>query len=149
VLFLHDGSWRALDKRDHSFVAPLFVEAGVPLAHINYDVGPRVTLDEIVDERRAAVLDGAHHAADLGAAARRLCLVGHAAGAPLVARMLAQDWAAAGLPADTITGVVARSGIDEPEVVLRLTVNTEMGLTAVMAARHDDLRQPPQSQCRY
>jgi arylformamidase len=63
--------------------------------------------------------------------------------------MLAQDWAVAGLPADTITGVVVRSGIDEPEVVLRLTVNTEMGLTAVMAARHDGLRQPPQSQCRY
>jgi hypothetical protein len=31
-------------------------------------------------------------------------LVGHAAGAHLVARMLAQDWAAAGLPTDTITG---------------------------------------------
>ena len=141
VLFLHGGYWRALDKRDHSFVAPLFVEAGVPLANINYDLCPSITLDEIVDEIREAVLYCAHHAA-----ARRLCLVGHSAGAHLVARMLAQDWAAAGLPADTITGVVALSGIYEPEVVLRLAVNAEIGLTAAMAARHDGLRQPPQCQ---
>ena len=146
VLFLHGGYWRALDKRDHSFVAPLFVEAGVPLANINYDLCPSITLDEIVDEIREAVLYCAHHAADFGAAARRLCLVGHSAGAHLVARMLAQDWAAAGLPADTITGVVALSGIYEPEVVLRLAVNAEIGLTAAMAARHEGLRQPPQCQ---
>jgi len=146
VLFLHGGYWRALDKCDHSFVAPLFVEAGVPLANINYDLCPSVTLDEIVDEIREAVLYCAHHAADFGAAARRLCLVGHSAGAHLVARMLAQDWAAAGLPADTITGAVALSGIYEPEVVLRLAVNAEIGLTAAMAARHDGLRQPPQCQ---
>jgi arylformamidase len=60
--------------------------------------------------------------------------------------MLAQDWAAAGLPADTITGVVALSSIYESEVVLRLAVNAEIGLTAAMAARHDGLRQPLQRQ---
>jgi arylformamidase len=118
----------------------------VPLANLNYDLCPSVTLDDIVDEIREAVLYCAHHAADFGAAARRLCLVGHSAGAHLVARMLAQDWAAAGLPANTITGAVALSGIYEPEVVLRLAVNTEIGLTAAMAARHDGLRRPPQSQ---
>ena len=54
--------------------------------------------------------------------------------------MLAQDWAAAGLPTDTVTGAVVLSGIYEPEVVLRLAVNAEIGLTAAMAARHDGLR---------
>src|SRR5215831_6223390 len=107
---------------------------------------PSVTLDEIVDEIREAVLYCAHHAADFGAAARLLCLVGHSAGAHLVARMLAQDWAAAGLPTNTITGAVALSGIYEPEVVLRLAANTEIGLTAAIAARHDCLRHPPQRQ---
>jgi len=52
VLFLHGGYWRALDKRDHSFVAPLFVEAGVTLVNVNYDVCPSVTLDEIVYVQR-------------------------------------------------------------------------------------------------
>ena len=144
VLFFHGGYWRVLDKRDHSFVAPLFVEAGMTLANVNYDLCPGVTLAEIVDEIREAVLYFTHHATDVGADAQHLFLVGHSAGAHLVARMLAQDWAAAGLPADTITGAVALSGLYEPEVVLRLAVNAEMGLTAAMAARHDCLRQPPQ-----
>ncbi len=146
VLFLHGGYWRALDKRDHSFVAPLFVEAGVTLANVNYDLCPGVTLDEIVDDICEAVRYFAHHAPDYGADAQRLFLVGHSAGAHLVARMLAQDWAAAGLPADTITGAVVLSGIYEPEVVRHLAVNAEIGLTAAMAARHDCLRQPPTRQ---
>jgi len=146
VLFLHGGYWRALDKRDHSFVAPLFVEAGVTLANINYDLCPGVTLDGIVDEICEAVRSFAHHATDVGADAQRLFLVGHSAGAHLVARMLAQDWAATGLPADTITGAVALSGIYEPEVVRHLAVNAEIGLAVAMAARHDCLRQPPTRQ---
>jgi arylformamidase len=146
VLFLHGGYWRALDKRDHSFVASLFVEAGVTLANANYDLCPSVTLDEIVDEIREAVLYFVHHAMDVGADAQRLFLVGHSAGAHLVARMLAQDWTAAGLPAETISGAVVLSGIYEPEVVLHLTVNAEIRLTPAMAARHDCLRLPPQRQ---
>ncbi len=146
VLFLPGGYWRALDKRDHSFVAPLFVEAGVTLANVNYDLCPGVTLDESVDEIREAVLSFAYHATDVGADAQRLFLVGHAAGAHLVARMLAQDWAAAGLSADTICGAVVLSGFYEPEVVLRLAVNAEIRLTPAMADRHDCLRHPPQRQ---
>jgi arylformamidase len=146
VLFLHGGYWRALDKRDHSFVAPLFIEAGVTLANVNYDLCPGVTLDEIVDDIREAVLYFAHHATDVGADAQRLFLVGHSAGAHLVARMLVQDWTAAGLLADTISGAVVLSGLYEPEVVLRLAVNAEIGLTPAMADRHDCLRQPPQRQ---
>ena len=148
VLFLHGGYWRALDKRDHSFVALLFVEAGVTLANVNYALCPAVTLDEIVGDIREAVRYFAHHAADYGADAQRLFLVGHSAGAHLVARMLAQDWVAAGLPADTITGAVALSGIYEPEVVRHLTVNAEIGLTAAIAARHDCLRTPRSAPCR-
>jgi arylformamidase len=105
-----------------------------------------VTLDEIVDEIREAVLYFVHHATDVGADAQRLFLVGHSAGAHLVARMLAQDWTAAGLPAETISGAVVLSGIYEPEVVLHLTVNAEIRLTPAMAARHDCLRLPPQRQ---
>jgi arylformamidase len=85
--------------------------AGVTLANVNYDLCPGVALDEIVDEVREAVLYFAHHAADVGTDAQRLFLIGHSAGAHLVARMLAQPGSAAGLPADVITGAVALSGI--------------------------------------
>jgi hypothetical protein len=58
-------------------------------------------------------------------------------------RLLAQDWVAAGLPADVIHGAVVLSGIYEPEVVMRLSVNAEVRLPAAMARRHDCLLQPP------
>ena len=33
LVFIHGGWWRALDKADHSFVAPAFVDEGVTLGH--------------------------------------------------------------------------------------------------------------------
>jgi len=32
MMFIHGGYWRALDKRDFSFLAPAWVDAGVSLA---------------------------------------------------------------------------------------------------------------------
>ena len=142
VLFIHGGYWRALDKRDHSFVAPLFVTAGAPLVNVNYPLCPAVTLDEIVSAMCLAVRYFVQYAPSVGAEAR-LFLIGHSAGAHLVARLLAQDWAAVGLPADVISGAVMISGIYEPEVVLRLSVNADIRLSAPMGRRQDCLRQPP------
>ena len=51
LLFIHGGYWRALDKADHSFVAPLFVDAGLAVAVINYDLCPDVTIATIVEQR--------------------------------------------------------------------------------------------------
>src|SRR5690606_23067914 len=48
MLFIHGGYWRALDKKDFSFLAPTWVDAGVSLAVVNYDVCPAVTIEEIV-----------------------------------------------------------------------------------------------------
>lgn len=142
VLFIHGGYWRGSDKRDYSFVAPLFVETGATLANVNYALCPDVTLDEIVSNMCQAVRYFTQHATALGAAAR-LFLVGHSAGAHLIARLLAQDWAAAGLPAEVIEGAVLLSGIYEPEVVLHLSVNADVRLSAAMAQRQDCLCQPP------
>jgi len=37
LLFIHGGYWRALDKDDHSFIAPSFVAEGIGVAVVNYD----------------------------------------------------------------------------------------------------------------
>ena len=55
LLFIHGGYWRAFDKDDHSFVAPVFVDAGVGVAVINYDLCPDVSIAHIVEECRQAV----------------------------------------------------------------------------------------------
>src|SRR6185436_15601846 len=48
MMFIHGGYWRSLGKSDFSFLAPAWVDAGVSLAVVNYDLCPGVTVDEIV-----------------------------------------------------------------------------------------------------
>ena len=48
MMFIHGGYWRSRDKQDFSFLAPAWVDAGVSLAVVNYDLCPAVTVEEIV-----------------------------------------------------------------------------------------------------
>ena len=48
VVFIHGGYWRSLDKSDHSFIAPSFVEAGACVVVPNYALCPDVTIPQIV-----------------------------------------------------------------------------------------------------
>ena len=48
LVYLHGGYWRALDKRDQSFVAPPFVEAGAMVVLPDYSLCPAVTIEHIV-----------------------------------------------------------------------------------------------------
>ena len=73
-LYIHGGYWRALSKEDYSFVAGPFVEQGIAVAVMEYDLCPQVSIATIVDECRRAVLwlarDGAE-ARSGGPAGRR------------------------------------------------------------------------------
>jgi len=42
LVYVHGGYWRALDKRDQSFVAPPFVAAGAMVVLPNYALCPAV-----------------------------------------------------------------------------------------------------------
>ena len=44
LVFLHGGYWRALDKSDFSFVAPVFTQAGAMVVVPNYALCPTVTV---------------------------------------------------------------------------------------------------------
>ena len=148
VVFIHGGYWRGLDKSDHSFVVPTFTEAGVVLANVNYDLCPSVTLDTMVEEIERAVLYCHGNAREWGADPARLFLVGHSAGAHLAASMLINDWSRHDLPAGPIRGLVGLTGIYEPEVILRVSVNEEARVAPEVAARHDCLARPPRGNAR-
>ena len=45
MMFIHGGYWRSLDKKDFSFLAPAWVDAGVSLAVVNYDLCPKVSME--------------------------------------------------------------------------------------------------------
>lgn len=135
VLFVHGGYWRALDKSDHSFVAPALLDAGAIVANVNYDLCPTVTLDEIVDEIANAVSFCRAHASGWGADPDAMILFGHSAGAHLVARVLQRDWPADQSPADSIRGAALVTGIYEPEVILGVTPNEDAQISRESALR--------------
>jgi len=112
VLFLHGGSWSALTSAEHGFIAPGLVGRGATVVVPTYALCPDVTIDEIVRQARAAVAWTFREVARYGADPSRIAIVGHSAGAHLVARVLETDWEADyGLPASTVRGACAISGM--------------------------------------
>ncbi|MEY4727258.1 MAG: hypothetical protein RLZ36_1885, partial [Pseudomonadota bacterium] len=47
LVFIHGGYWRALDKADHSFIAPAFTAQGAHVVVPNYALCPAVSVSHI------------------------------------------------------------------------------------------------------
>jgi arylformamidase len=113
MMFIHGGYWRSLDKSDFSFLAPAWVDAGVTLAVVNYDLCPKVKMDEIVRQMLRASrwlwLNGEKYGIDRD----RLYVCGHSAGGHLTAMLMCALWPQldARLPKDLWKGGLAISGI--------------------------------------
>lgn len=117
LVFIHGGYWRAMDKADHSFLAPAFNEAGVTVVIPNYDLCPRVTIPEITTQLVRALAWTWHHIGAHGGDPRRISVAGHSAGGHLAAMMLACYWqqADASLPSDLVTHALSISGLYDLE----------------------------------
>lgn len=128
LLFIHGGYWRALDKDDHSFIAPPFVAEGIGVAVLNYDLCPEVSVAHIVDECRQAVDWLAREGATHGVPAKRMIVGGHSAGGHLTAMMFATDWKARGSPDDPVLGGVSISGVFDLAPLVDVSFNADLGL---------------------
>jgi len=117
LVYIHGGYWRALDKRDASFIAPPFVAAGALVVVPNYALCPGSSIDEIVRQQRAALAWVWRHAAGHGGDPGRIVVAGHSAGGHLAAMMLATDWPTfdPALPAALVKGALSLSGVFELE----------------------------------
>jgi arylformamidase len=133
LMFIHGGYWRALDKSDHSFVAPPMVARDIAVAVINYDLCPQVDIARIVDECREAVVWLRREGPRYGFRIEPLVVAGHSAGGHLTAMLVATDWQARGLPADTIRGAVAISGVFDLEPLVKASFNVDLQLDAAHA----------------
>ena len=92
MMFIHGGFWRAMDKQDFSFLAPAWVDAGVSIVAVNYDLCPKVSVEEIVRQMLRASGWLWKHAEDYGMDQDRLYVAGHSAGGHLAAMMMAARW---------------------------------------------------------
>jgi arylformamidase len=111
-VFVHGGYWRRFSARDHAFIGAALARCGFTGVVVNYDLCPRVTIDEITREIRSAIAWTYKEIARFGGDRERLSVSGHSAGGHLVGMLLATDWPGEyGLPRDLIKGALPISGL--------------------------------------
>ena len=143
VIYYHGGAWTRWHKDNNSFQAPAFVDAGATFVPVNFALVPKVTLDELVRQCRAAVVWVYNNSVSFGADPNRLYVAGHSSGAHVVGLLAVTDWTQWGLPAGVIKGAFAASGMYDLEPVRRSSRNKYLNLDEAMTARNSSMRQIP------
>lgn len=141
--FIHGGYWRALDKSVYSNVAGPMVAAGATVALPDYDLCPDVTIPDIVDQIRRALVWVQGNISRYNGDPGRVFVSGHSAGGHLTGMMMATDWNGMfGLPADLIKGAAPLSGLFDIEPHRHTDLQADIRLTAEMAAANSPQRLP-------
>ncbi|MGA8051285.1 MAG: alpha/beta hydrolase [Burkholderiales bacterium] len=146
LMFIHGGYWRSLDKRDFAYLAPAWVDAGVSLVVVNYDLCPNVTIEAIVCQMLRASAWLYRHAEEYGMDEERLFVCGHSAGAHLTAMMMAALWPVfdADLPRDLFKGGLAISGIYDLRPLVEVDfLNADLRLDEAAAIKVSPAFLPP------
>lgn len=145
LLFIHGGYWRALDKRDHSFIAPAFTRDGACVVVPNYALCPAVTIPQIVLQMVRAVAWTNRNIERFGGNPRHVTVVGHSAGGHLAAMMLACLWPQhdAKLPRDTICNALSISALHDLEPIMNTPfLQGDLRLTPQQVAQASPARLP-------
>jgi arylformamidase len=146
VLFIHGGYWRALDKKNVSFIAPALVRAGITVAVPNYALCPAVQVEDIVMQIVQACAWMHRNGSNFGAPAGKVAVCGHSAGGHLAAMMLCCLWPqySADLPAKVVSGALSISGLyDLTEIIKVPSVNCDVRLNEESALKVSPAFLPP------
>jgi arylformamidase len=118
LVFIHGGYWRAMDKKDHSFIAPAFNDRGICVVQPNYALCPGtperpVTVPGIVMQMVRALEWTWRHVEAYGGDPSRITVAGHSVGGHMAAALLSCDWkaVAADLPAQLVRNALSISGL--------------------------------------
>ncbi len=149
LFFIHGGYWRALDKRDHSFVAPAFTRQGVCVVIPNYALCPAVTVPQITLQMVQALAWTWRQIARHGGDPSRITVAGHSAGGHLAAMMLSCLWPVYGrdLPADLVKSALSISGLHDLEPIMHTPfLQPSLQLTPGQARQASPALLPPPEQ---
>ncbi|WP_431512026.1 alpha/beta hydrolase [Variovorax sp. DAIF25] len=118
LVFIHGGYWRAMDKKDHSFIAPAFNDRGICVVQPNYALCPGtpeqpVTVPGILLQMVRALAWTWRNVAAHGGNPARITVAGHSAGGHMAAALLACDWKAVApdLPEHLVRNALSISGL--------------------------------------
>ena len=152
LFFIHGGYWRALDKRDVSFIGPSFTREGAMVVVPNYALAPAVTIETIALQMAQALAWTWRHAALYGGNRKRIIVAGHSAGGHLAALLLTCRWTSVGgdLPADLLAGGLAISGLFDLEPIRQTPfLQPDLRLTPASVRRLSPARLPAPSAPLY
>ncbi len=112
VIWVHGGGWQIGDKRNVGVKPQAFTDAGYILVSVNYRLSPAVTHPAHVEDVAAAIAWVHRGIAAYGGDPDRIFLIGHSAGAHLVALVATDEsyLAAHGLDLSVLAGVVCLDG---------------------------------------
>lgn len=112
VVFFYGGGWNRGSKDSYRFVAASLTRAGYVTVIPDYRLYPKVAFPLFVEDAAAATAWAVQHAAEYGADADRIYLMGHSAGAQIAALLsLDQRYLEArGVASDAVAGFVGLSG---------------------------------------
>ena len=151
LVFIHGGYWRALDKREQSFLAPALVAGGAMVVLPNYALCPAVSVATIALQLTRALAWVHRNAADFGGDPQRIVVAGHSAGGHLAAMMLACRWRDVGgdLPPDLVKAALAISGLFDLEPLRRTPfLQPDLRLTPADVRRLSPARFAPPARGR-
>lgn len=134
-MFLHGGYWQSGSKDDSAFMVNPLTAQGIVVAVVAYDIAPKGTLDQMVDQvSRSVVFLQRRYPSNEG-----IYLCGHSAGAHLAAMMLLASWTEHGVTPN-IQGLLLVSGIYDLEPLLFTSQNDLLHMTLEDAERNSPQR---------
>lgn len=129
-VFVHGGYWQRGDKSIYSYVAESFVNAGIDVALIGYQLCPEASMTNIVDNIRQALIWLWHNAKSQAISQNRINFSGHSAGGHITAMLLTTDWQAFdhSVPTDIIKAAIPLSGLYQLDPIRKTTIGGALRL---------------------
>lgn len=146
LIWIHGGYWQRGDKSIYSFLASPFVEIGVNVIIVGYDLCPNVSMTRISEELREAVSFIWNNEKILGINRDKISVMGHSAGGHLTQMMMATDWPArdSAFPLDIIKAGIPVSPLSYLEPVrLTLALNANLQMDAIEANLESPMTNHP------
>lgn len=138
-IFLHGGYWQALDKDSFSFMAKTFNDQGECAVIVNYDLCPKVTIDQISVQIKHLLVWVIHNVQLYGGDPEQIQITGHSAGAQLLASLLTTDWSELGTGNYPFQRLNALSGLYDLTPLVSTSINQALGLDRQTASVNSPL----------
>nr|XP_058902430.1 kynurenine formamidase isoform X1 [Kogia breviceps] len=131
LVFFHGGYWQSGSKDSSAFMVSPLTAQGVAVVIVAYDIAPKGTLDQMVDQvTQSVVFVQKQYPGNQG-----IYLCGHSAGAHLAAMMLLANWTEHGVTPN-LKGFFLVSGIYDLEPVMHTSENAPLLTTLEDAQRN-------------